>query len=179
MKAKVRTLIPRISRDMPVIAVTCTSEMDLIKMKTIRCRRSPGGCIGGDENRIYFFKNNPDRIVWCDASLRKFEKTSFTAVERTDEVILGHKCKKVTLRSESSTVTYYFSDAYPLDPRGFAQHFFDSWNLYTSLAKAVPLKVVLEVRGMKLTSTAIRMESKPIDRSVFEVPKGILKEMHN
>lgn len=132
----------------------------------------------GSENKLYFFRNNSDTIVWCDASLRKFEKTSFTPIEKTDEVILGHKCKKVTLRSESSTVTYYFSDAYPLDPRGYAQHFFESWNLYTSLAKAVPLKIILENKDMKLTSTAVRIESKSIDWSVFEVPKGILKEMH-
>jgi len=131
----------------------------------------------GGENKLYFIRNNSDTIVWCDASLRKFEKTSFTPIEKTNEVILGHKYRKVTLRSESSTVTYYFSDAYSLDPRDYGQHFFESWNLYTSLAKAVPLKIVLESKDVKLTSVAIRIEPRSLDSSVFTVPTGVLKKM--
>jgi len=131
----------------------------------------------GDENRIYFIEKNSDTIKWYDASVRKYEKTSFTQVEKTDEVILGKKCKKLTLKSNVSTVTYYFSNDYPLDSKVYARHFFESWNLYTSLAEAIPLKVVLETKEMKATSTAIRIEPKIIPKSVFEVPKRVLKKL--
>jgi len=131
----------------------------------------------GDENRLYKFNAGADTILWMDASRDTLTNSSEVKVESSNEIILGLKCKKIKIVTQLGITTYYFSDAYRMNPRNFMNHHLESWDFYTSMAKAIPLKIVFESKEMNFVSTAIKVEPMRLSKSIFDVPQGYLKKV--
>ncbi len=130
----------------------------------------------GDENKIYRYNEVPDTIIWMDASRDTLSRISEPTVENSSEVILGLKCKKITVKSKLGTTTYFFSNTYSINPNDFKNHHLEYWDFYTSTAKSVPLKIIFEGEEIGFTSTAVKVESMKLETSVFKIPPGYLKK---
>ena len=53
----------------------------------------------------------------------------------------------------------------------FSKHVYEGWAEYLKISKAIPLRVVKEVKGMmKITQTVIAEKRGPIDDKLFAVP---------
>jgi hypothetical protein len=131
----------------------------------------------GDENKLYRFNEGADTILWMDASRDTLSKISATKIESSKEVILGLKCKKIEVKTPLGTTTYYFNDAYGINPQDFENHRIEYWDFYTSVARAIPLKIVFEGKEISLVSTAIKIDSMKFDSKTFDVPLGYLKKL--
>jgi len=131
----------------------------------------------GDENKLYRFNEGADTIFWMDALRDTLTKVSESKVERSDEIILGLKCKRIKIVTQLGITTYYFSDSYRIDPRNFKNHHLESWDFYASRARAIPLKIVFESEEMDFVSTAIKVEPIRLNKNIFDVPPGYLKKL--
>lgn len=129
----------------------------------------------GNVNRLYMYNISADTIFVIDARNDSLSTVSQYLLEDSDEVILGMKCKKLTITSELGTSIYFFNTRYPINPNDFKNHKFNFWNFYTSVAKAIPLKIIFESKDINFTSTAIEIEQKKLPNGVFAVPNGYLK----
>lgn len=132
----------------------------------------------GDENRIYRFEGEGDTVYWKQAvAIDSLSNTIDISVEASDEIVLGLKCRKIKFISRSVVTTYYFNKRYGIDPEAFRNHKLESWDLYTRVARAVPLKIVLQTPKLTVSSTAVKIEGLDLADSVFERPPGCLKEL--
>lgn len=131
----------------------------------------------GDENKAYRFKEGADTIFLIDASLDTLSKIGNPKVEESDEVILGLKCKRLIIKSQLGTTTYYFNERYLISPSDFKNHRLESWDFYTAMAKSVPLKIVFDGEEIGFTSTAIKVEPEKLSDETFRIAKGYLKKL--
>jgi hypothetical protein len=131
----------------------------------------------GDVNKAYRFNEGADTIFWLDASRDTLSRVSNPKVEDSNEIILGLKCKKITIKSQVGTTTYYFNSTYSIDPADFKNHHVEYWDFYTATTKSVPLKIIFEGTEMGFTSTAVKIEPMKLTDDIFKVPPGYLKKL--
>lgn len=129
----------------------------------------------GDVNKIFRFKDDNDTIYWIDAAIDTLSIVSESRLEETEDTILGLKCQKLTVVTNTGIVTYYFNNEYALLPRAFSRHRLECWDFYTATAKALPLKIVFETPEMTVTSTATKIERMKLPIETFKIPNGHLK----
>lgn len=130
----------------------------------------------GDSNRIYSYNVGADTIFWMNALDDTLSKVLDFKIEDSDEVVLGLKCKKLTIKSQLGTSIYFFSDHYLINPADFKNHRLNFWNFYTSKCKSVPLKIIYEGEEITLTSIAIKVDQVKLKADVFKTPFGYLKK---
>jgi hypothetical protein len=130
----------------------------------------------GDANKIYTYNVGADTIFWMDASKDTLSKVLDFKVEDSNEVILGMKCKKLTVKSQLGTSIYFFNDHYSIDPADFKNHHLNFWNFYTSMCKSIPLKIIYEGEEMIYTSTAVKVDQAKLEPDMFKIPSGYLKK---
>lgn len=133
-----------------------------------------------EDNKVYYKESTIDSVYWVDASNKYVEIESYKICS-SEKTVLGVKCDKLTIHTNLGTVIYYYSNRFPIDPAAFEKHHYGYWDLYTSLAKAVPLKIVYEFEDFTLTTVAIRINEEAIEPKNFDIPKGplIKKKMLN
>jgi hypothetical protein len=112
-----------------------------------------------------------------DASLDTLSQIGGAKVEDSNEIVLGLRCKRITIKSQLGTTTYYFNEMYSINPADFISHRLEYWNFYTAKTKSVPLKIVFENKDVKMISTAVNVERMNLEDSVFKVPPGFLKKL--
>ena len=130
----------------------------------------------GDANRVYRYNIGSDTIFWMDASRDTLSKVLDFKMEESDEIILGMKCKKLTVKSQLGISIYFFNDHFSIDPTDFKNHHLNFWDFYTSKCKSVPLKVIYESGEIILTSTAIKVDPINLRSDIFNIPSGYLKK---
>jgi hypothetical protein len=130
----------------------------------------------GDLNKLYTYNAGADTIFWMDALKDTLSTVLEIKMEDSNEIILGLKCKKLTVKSQLGTSIYFFSDRYLINPVDFKNHHLNFWNLYTSKCRSVPLKIVYEGQEIILTSTAIKVDQMKLEDDVFKIPSGYLKK---
>lgn len=126
----------------------------------------------GDRNLFYYFSSQSDTIQWIEATSNPLGPRINYTLEGSRESILGYECKKFVIEFESKKITYFFNEAIAVDPKGYAGHVLDNWNFYTTMCKAVPLRIITESAKAITISTAVRIESKRIDVTYFDLPEG-------
>lgn len=120
------------------------------------------------ENKIYTKIKGSSEILKNDA------------VENTDEVlktefnkqvtqVLGYTCDEVILTCKSGLQKYYFNSQLPVDPSLFKKHKLGNWNVYVSLAKALPLKMIIDTKDFRFESTATEIKEQKLESSFFEL----------
>ncbi len=121
-------------------------------------------------NRIYTKTGSSDTVFCIDASLEK-NNIIESKIEETKEVILGYKCKMLTIKTSNNTnYIYYFSEKLKINPESFKNHNYSHWYSYLTISKAIPLKTILENKQFKMVSEAVKVESQKLQDSKFEMP---------
>lgn len=130
----------------------------------------------GNENKVYMYKQNSDTITWIDAISDTLSHVSEYHIDSIGEDILGYKCLKLVIKSDLGLNIYFYNTSIPLNPTNFKNHKFTNWDLYTSIAKSVPLKEIFDYNDFKITSTAVKIIRTDLNVDFFQVPQGILKK---
>jgi hypothetical protein len=130
----------------------------------------------GESNRLYDYSLVSDTVYWVNALSDTLSKISYSKIDDSNEIILGLKCKKITIESELGSTIYFFNENYPINPNEFSDHNLNFWNFYTLKTKSIPLKVIFENDKVILTSIAVKIEEIELADSVFTIPRGILKK---
>ena len=121
------------------------------------------------ENRLYAKFSSADTLYWFDVTVgnSEVERTEFI---KTNERILGMKCKILVLYTSKGKETYYYNKHLKADPLYFQKHRFANWSTVVSRTHALPLKVILESEQFNLTSTAVEIEETELEDAFFELP---------
>lgn len=125
-------------------------------------------------NKLYTKTGNSDTIICIDASIEK-SKIIEIKKEETSIIILGHKCKLLTMKSDNGTLyKYYYSEKLGVNPEDYKYHNYNHWYKYLIETKSLPLKMVIENNQFTMTTEAISFEEKDILDGKFELPSGTI-----
>lgn len=121
------------------------------------------------DNKLYSKMSNSETILWNDGSENK---DSILKVELNKQAvdILGYKCDELILTCKSGVQKYYFNSKLGVDFSLFSNHLYGNWYDYVKLAKALPLKMVMEAEPFTLTSVAIEVKEIKIDEKELKLP---------
>lgn len=131
----------------------------------------------GDVNRIYRFSEDSDTVYWMDAAVDTLSTITEFSREESVGTILGFQCEKLRIVTKRGVTTYFFNDDYALLPEEFSRHKLESWDVYTSTTRALPLKIIFETPGITVTSTATKIEKMTLPKATFEIPPGHLERL--
>lgn len=123
------------------------------------------------ENKIYSKLSNFPEIKEDDGSEDNDEVIK-SAIRKNADTVLGYQCDELTLTSSSGVQKYYFSSKLPVDPSLYKKHKFGNWATYTRIAKAVPLKMIIQTEAFTVESVAIEISPQKLDASFF-VPGSV------
>ena len=123
------------------------------------------------ENRLYNKMSNSETILWNDGG---HEPKTVLKIEINKGVIeiLGYKCDEAILTTKGGVQRYYFNSKLGVDITLYSRHLFGNWYDYLKVAKAVPLKMVVETPQFILTSIATEIKEMKLDDTEFQLPKN-------
>lgn len=124
------------------------------------------------DNKLYNKMADSDALLWIDGASRSDQVLNSKLNKGVTE-ILGHKCDEVVLTTTNGVERYYFNSKFAVDPSLYSKHFYGNWYDYLKLAKAVPLKMIVETPGFVITSTAVEMKAMKVAAKEFQLPKGV------
>jgi hypothetical protein len=125
----------------------------------------------GSTNKLYYKMANSDVILWVDGASRS-DQIVDTKVNREATEILGYKCDEAIFTLKNGSEKYYFSSKLGVDPSLYSKHLYGNWYDYLKIAKAVPLKMIVETPDFVMTSTAIEITPMKLAVTEFQLPKG-------
>lgn len=121
------------------------------------------------DNKLYSKMSNSETILWNDGSVNT---DSVLKVELNKQAtdILGYKCDELILTCKSGVQKYYFNSKIGVDISLYNKHLYGNWFDYLKLAKALPLKSVIETQQFTLTSIATEVKEMKIDEKELQLP---------
>jgi len=123
------------------------------------------------DNKLYSKMSNSETIFWNDGATNPDEVLKVEINKSVTEV-LGYKCDEVVLTCKSGTQKYYFNSKLGVDISLFTGHLFGNWYDYLKVAKALPLKSVIENVQFTLTSVATDIKEIKLDDKEFQLPEN-------
>lgn len=123
------------------------------------------------DNKLYNKFVMSESLLWndCNVDNDELEKTE---IKRNVVKILGHECDEIILTGKKLTQTHYFSSKLKIDAKVFAKCKLYSFDKYTELTHAIPLKSIVELDQFTLESEAVEVKSMKLDDKLFELPPG-------
>ncbi len=123
------------------------------------------------DNKLYSKMSNSETILWNDGSVNT---DSVLKVELNKQVteILGYKCDELVLNCKSGVQKYYFNSKLGVDISLYIKHLYGNWYDYLKVAKALPLKSVIETQQFTLTSVAKEVKEMKIDDKELKLPEN-------
>ena len=121
------------------------------------------------KNRLYSKVSMTDTLLWDDCSINAEEVVDYY-IEKSEEVVLGYKCKVLIVETKTSKTSYYFSKKIKLDADAYVNHLYGNWNIVTSQTKALPLKTIIESDQINHVGLAVQIEKMDLDDSFFDLP---------
>jgi hypothetical protein len=123
------------------------------------------------DNKLYSKMSNSETILWNDGAVNA---DSVLKVEMNKQVIdiLGYKCDELVLTCKSGVQKYYFNSKLGVDISLYAKHRYGNWYDYLKVAKALPLKSVIETQQFILTSIATEAKEMRIDDKELKLPEN-------
>ena len=118
------------------------------------------------ENTLYTKTSNNAIPMKQDASTNPDEITD-TVINKNALEILGYSCDEIIFTCKSGTQKYYFNSKLAVDPKLFAKHQFGNWSALVSLAKALPLKSIIETAQFSLENTAVAVTPQKLKKDFF------------
>lgn len=139
------------------------------------------GFYNAGTNKIYAISGGEtaELCTVTDASVDlQYVKTGkMPVIKKLDTVVKvnGIDCSIVRVEWTAGTNDYYYnSSKLIVDPALYSKHVYEGWAEYLKISKALPLKIVKEVKGMmKITQTLISEKKEHIDDRLFAVPELI------
>ena len=124
------------------------------------------------ENKLYNKTSSSEIVFWNDGSANPDEVLKVEVKKKVTE-ILGYKCDEVTLTCKSGIQKYYFNSKMGVDASLFTGHIFGNWYDYLKVAKAIPLKLIIENTQLTFTSVAIEVKKMKLDDKEFQLPENV------
>ena len=123
------------------------------------------------DNRLYSKMAKSDTIYWIDAGKKSGEIQS-VQINRGVTDILGYKCDEVIFTLKDGIEKYYFSSKLPVVPALYSRHLYGNWYDYLKIAKALPLKSVVENSQFVITSLATEVKAMKLENKDFRIPQN-------
>jgi len=123
------------------------------------------------DNKLYNKFAMSESLLWNDCSSDKDELVK-TQIRRRVVTILGYECDEIILTGKNITQTHYFSSKLKIDAKAFAKSKLYSFNKYTELTHAIPLKSIVELEQLTLETEAVEVKAMNLDDKFFELPPG-------
>jgi len=124
-------------------------------------------------NMLYTKKNDRDSVTSASASENNLVLNS---IKQGDTLtILGQKCKSIIVEcieprvKQKVLTTYYYSGTPAQDPLLYKDYKDLFYNVVMKETKSHHLKYVLDFSSYVITFTAVHMEEKKLDKSIFEL----------
>jgi len=122
-------------------------------------------------NKYYFVNPGSGQLMELDAANSSSEKVSVHHLDET-ETILGMQCKKLTVKTESSETTYWYSPQIKVNRTVYENHHFGDWATYMNASSgALPLKFVVKNQNYTWTSTARELKEMEFTEDDFDLEK--------
>ena len=122
-------------------------------------------------NKLYSKMSNSETIFWNDCTTNP-DQVLKVEVNKGVVKILGYLCDEVILTCNSGIQKYYFNAQFAVDISLFTGHKYGNWYDYLKVAKALPLKSVIENGQFTLTSVAIEVKEIKFDEKAFQLPEN-------
>ncbi len=119
-------------------------------------------------NKIYSRTPKSDTLYWFEASVNSDAVTSFE-IKKNAEIILGHQCDVIIMKTKSGTTTIFYSNKYKVDSKLYIKHNYSNWNFYVNHTKSLPLKTIIETDGFRLESTAVEIKPMNLSDDYFNI----------
>jgi hypothetical protein len=123
------------------------------------------------DNKLYNKMSNSETIFWNEGEINPDEVLKVEVNKGVTEV-LGYKCDEVVLTCKSGIQKYYFNSKIGVDVSFFTGHLFGNWYDYLKVAKALPLKMVVDNAQFTLTSIATEVEEMKLNDEEFQLPEN-------
>jgi len=125
-----------------------------------------------NENKLYSKFSNNEAAIWNDVTINPDSVLTAEVHPHATE-ILGYSCDELVLTCKSGVQKYYYNSKLSLDPRLYQNHVFGNWYEYVKVAKAMPLKIIIDSPQFILESTATAIEPAKLEAKFFLLPEGI------
>jgi len=122
-------------------------------------------------NKLYNKMTSVETIYWIDATSNDDSVLEFK-LEKGAMNILGYTCDRLVLTCKSGTQQYFFDSKLAVDPKLYQNHKYGNWYEYLKLAKAVPLKIIIDTAQFTLESIAIEVKAMKLDEREFQLPEN-------
>ncbi len=123
------------------------------------------------ENRLYNKMSNSESVQWNDAGNNP-DKVISVVVNKGVTEILGYKCDELIMTCKSGIQKYYFNEKIAVDISLFKNHTYGNWYEYLKVAKALPLKSIIDTPQFVVESVATEITAMEIDDKEFQLPKN-------
>ena len=121
------------------------------------------------ENKLYTEFQDGDRMYWNDAADNKDSVISFE-VRKNAIKLLSYTCDELILHTRKGTQIYDYTSQLQIDPSLFVNHKFGNWYYYLKIAKAVPLRMVIEQDQVIMISEVVSLKPMKLSDDFFVLP---------
>jgi len=123
------------------------------------------------DNKLYTKMSNSETIFWNDGNVNS-DSVLKVEVNKGVTEILGYICDEVILTCKSGIQKYYFNTKLIVDISLYTNHLFGNWYDFLKIAKALPLKSVIENQQLILESVAIDVKTMKLEDKDFRLPEN-------
>ena len=125
-----------------------------------------------NDNKLYSKLSNSDSAIWNDVTVNP-DSVLKAEVHAAVTEILGYTCDELVLTCKSGIQKYYYNSKISLDHTLYQKHKLGNWYDYVKVAKAVPLKMVIDSPQFVLESTATAIDPVKLEAKIFLLPEGL------
>jgi hypothetical protein len=124
------------------------------------------------ENKLYTEFQDGNTMYWNDAAVNTDSVLSIE-VKKNAARILNYNCDELILHCRKGTQTYDYAPQLAADPSMFVNHKFGNWYDYIKIAKALPLRMVIEQAQVIITSEATSVKPMHLSDDFFVLPADV------
>lgn len=121
------------------------------------------------DNKLYNKFSHSETILWIDGG-RVDDPVLEIAHNKDVTEILGYKCDELILESKSQTEKFYFNSKLGVDIDLYSKHLLGNWYEYLKVAKALPLKTVIDNHQFTMIGIATEIKAMKVDDKQFQLP---------
>ncbi|MEX0313649.1 MAG: DUF4412 domain-containing protein [Allomuricauda sp.] len=112
-------------------------------------------------------------LMYIDAKQRT-EQVLSADIKENQLSVAGYSCDLLEIKTNEGTTLYYYNEAVKVNPEDYKNHQYGLWHYcLEKTGGALPLKMITDVADVKLSIEAKIIETKNLDDSIFEIPKGL------
>ena len=124
------------------------------------------------DNKVYSKLSSSSAVLFNEGETQGDEVLKVEVNKNVIEV-LGYSCDEVILTCKSGVQKFYFNSDIAVDAKQFEKHKFVNWYDYVKVAKALPLKRIVNTSYFTMECIATEVTPMKLDISLFELPEGV------